>query len=59
MPDCDIQLAGADGVRIRERSADVETVVDIDLSTEQAGKQPLLQVRCQPKGATVEKLSAK
>ena len=57
MPDCDIRMTDANSVRVRERTAEAETVVEIDLSPGRPGAAPLLEVRCQPKGADVERLS--
>jgi len=58
-PVCDVQINDSGIVRVQTRSADSETVVEINLSTERAGVAPLLNVRCEPNEGDVETLSAK
>jgi len=58
-PDCDVQVNDTGIVRVQTRSAEAETVVEIDLSTERAGVAPLLSIRCNPDEGDVETLSVK
>jgi hypothetical protein len=54
-PECDIQSLASGVIRVRSKTDDVDSVVEIDLSTDQA-EAPLLNVRCEPNEGKAETL---
>ena len=56
-PDCDVRVNESSVVRVRAKTAEAETVVEIDLSTDRVGDSPLFEVHCRPKAGDIETLS--